>query len=244
MHDRLAAALHELAEEIAFPPTPDLRPMVAERLEASARRWWRPAAWPRAFGLALVVAVLVAASVTAIVIGLPGLRVTFLPSLQAPDVAGEALATRMALGEPVRPSTVTMGVPAAIGEPDEAYVIGEHEVVTLVYRADDELPELAGSGIGLLVQVIDGALDRPRVEKLVVEVGATVTAVEVGDAPGFWIAGKPHLVRYTDDAGSERFQRTRLVGDSLVWERSGVLYRIESALGLPGTLRIAESMEP
>jgi hypothetical protein len=29
----------------------------------------------------------------------------------------------------------------------------------------------------------------------------------------------------------------------LVWERDGVLYRIESALGFEETLRIAESMQ-
>ena len=64
-----------------------------------------------------------------------------------------------------------------------------------------------------------------------------------GDA-GFWIEGLPHLVRYTDPDGRERSQRTRLVGDTLVWERGGVLYRIESGLGLDGTLRIAESIAP
>jgi hypothetical protein len=36
---------------------------------------------------------------------------------------------------------------------------------------------------------------------------------------------------------------TRLVGDTLVWQRGGVLYRIESGLGLAETLRIAESID-
>ncbi len=35
---------------------------------------------------------------------------------------------------------------------------------------------------------------------------------------------------------------TRLAGDTLVWQRDDVLYRIESGLGLDATRRIAESI--
>jgi hypothetical protein len=238
MDDRLDAALLRLAAEIDFPPTPDLRRWVVVQEQAPARRWW-PSAWPRAAALAVIATLLVAATAAAIVLVLPGLRITTVPTVPS----AEAVASRLALGDPIAPDTVRAGVPAALGPPDEAYVIGDHEVLSLVYLADDELPDLAGSGIGLLVQVIDGALDRERVEKLVAE-GATVTPVRVGGDAGFWIDGLPHLVRYTDPEGRERSQRTRLVGDTLVWERGGVLYRIESGLGLDGTLRIAASIAP
>ena len=238
MDDRLDAALLRLAADIDFPPTPDLRRSVVERAQAPARRWW-PSAWPRAAVLALIATLLVAATAAALVLVLPGLRITTVPTVPT----AEAVASRLALGEPIPADTVGAGIPEALGPPDEAYVNGDHEVLSLVYLADEELPELAGSGIGLLVQVIDGALDRDRVEKLVAE-GATVTPVRVGGDAGFWIDGLPHLVRYTDPEGHERSQRTRLVGDTLVWERGGVLYRIESGLGLDGTLRIAASIAP
>jgi len=238
MVDRLDAALLRLAAEIDFPPTPDLRSSVAERAQAPARRWW-PSVWPRAAALAVIATLLVAATAAALVLVLPGLRITTVPAVPT----AEAVASRLALGDPIPADTVGAGIPAALGRPDEAYVIGDHEVLSLVYLADDELPELAGSGIGLLVQVIDGALDGERVEKLVAE-GAAVTPVEVGGDAGFWIEGPPHLVRYTDPEGRERSQRTRLVGDTLVWERGGVLYRVESGLGLDGTLRIAETIAP
>jgi len=241
MDDRLDAALLRLAAEIDFPPTPDLRRSVVERAHAPAlrRRWW-PTAWPRAAALAVIATLLVAATAAALVLVLPGLRITTVPTVPT----AEAVASRLALGEPIPADTVGAGIPAALGPPDEAYVIGDHEVLSLVYLADDELPELAGSGIGLLVQVIDGALDREMVQKLVVEVGASVMAVEVGGDAGFWIDGMPHLVRYTDPEGRVRSQRTRLVGDTLVWERDGVLYRIESGLGMDRTLRIAETIGP
>jgi len=238
MVDRVEAALLRLADDIDFPPTPDLRRSVAERAPAPARRWW-PSAWPRAAALAVIATLLVAATAAALVLVLPGLRITTVPTVPT----AEAVASRLALGDPIAADTVGAGVPAALGPPDEAYVIGDHEVLSLVYLADDALPDLAGSGIGLLVQVIDGALDRERVEKLVAD-GATVLPVQVGRDAGFWIEGPPHLVRYLDPEGRERSQRTRLVGDTLVWERGGVLYRIESGLGLQGTLRVAESIAP
>ena len=236
MDDRLDQALLRLAAEIAFPPTPDLRGSVVERVPAR-RRW--PSAWPRAAALAVIATLVMAATAAAVALVLPGLRITTVPTLPTAD----PVASPLALGDPIQADTVDAGIPATLGSPDEAYVVGDHEVLSLVYLADDELPDLAGSGIGLLVQVIDGALDRERVEKLVAE-GATVTPVLVVDAAGFWIEGPPHVVRYTDPGGAERSQRTRLVGDTLVWERGGVLYRIESGLGLDGTLRIAESIAP
>jgi hypothetical protein len=224
------------------------RPICAPRLPPSElapprRRWW-PSAWPRAAVLAVIATLVLAATAAALVLVLPGLRITTLPTLPTPDVGDGPLATRLALGEPISADRVRAGIPDALGRPDEAYVIGDHEVISLVYSADAELPELAGSGIGMLVQVISGELEHERVEKLVAEVGVTVTAVEVDGAPGYWIEGQPHLIRYTDAVGSERAQRTRLVGDTLVWERDGVLYRIESGLGLEGTLRVAESIAP
>lgn len=242
MDDRLDFELHALAADVVFPPTPDLRGRAADRLVAPPRRWWWPAAGrgPRAVVLALLATLLLAATATALVLVLPGLRITTVPVLPS----AEPLAARLALGEPIGPETVGAGVPVALGAPDEAYVVGDYEVLSLVYAAKDELPDMTGSGIGLLVQVIDGALDRDQVEKLVAETGTNVARVEVNGDAGYWIDGLPHLIRYTDAAGDERSQRTHLVGNTLVWEHSGVLYRIESGLGLDETLRIAESIAP
>ena len=134
--------------------------------------------------------------------------------------------------------------PGALGLPDEAYVINDGAITSLVYAAGDGLPELDGTDIGLLIQAFGGALDREQVEKLVGEVGVSVTAVSVDGVDGYWIAGPPHLLRYLGPDGEARAESTRLVGDTLVWERDGTLYRIESGLGLVETLRIAETIEP
>jgi hypothetical protein len=240
MDDRLELDLRALAGDVAFPPTPDLRGPVVARLQAPRRRWLAPWHAPRAIVLALAATLLLAATAAALVLVLPGLRLTTVPVVPS----AEPLAARLALGQPIGPETVGAGIPAVLGTPDEAYVFGDHQVLTLVYAADAELPEMAGSGIGLLVQVIEGALDREQVEKLVAEAGTTVTPVEVDGRAGFWIEGLPHLIRYSDVDGGVRSQRTRLVGDTLVWEEGGVLYRIESGLGLASTQRIAASIAP
>lgn len=238
----LDAALHDLAAEIAYPPTPNLRGPVLARLDQPPWQRWFPSAWPRALVLAAIAAVLLAATAAALAFVLPGLRIIFVPSLPAASVPADGLASRMALGERVTLEAVDVAIPAALGDPDEVYSSHAGEVITLVYAADEELPELADSGIGLLVQEIRGSLDPGQIEKLVIEVEARITPVKVGGSDGFWIEGPPHLVRYVGPSGQERAEETRLAGDTLVWERGGVLYRIESGLGPEETQHIAESI--
>ncbi len=242
MPDRLDAALLDLADGIAFPPTPDLRSAVAARLGEAPRRRWTPWAWPRALVLGVAAALLVAGAVVAAAFVLPGLRLTFTPTLPTASVPSDGLASRLALGQRVALEAVDASVPQLIGQPDEVYSGRSGEVISLVYASDDELPELAGSGIGLLVQQINGSLEAERIEKLVLEVGASVTELDVDGAPGFWIDGPSHLIRYRGPEGQERTEMTRLVGDTLVWQSGDVLHRIESGLGLERTLRIAESI--
>jgi hypothetical protein len=243
MTDRLDASLADLAVAVDFPPTPDLRRQIADRLADSRRRRWF-AHVPRAIVLALIGLLVLAAATAAFVLGVPGLRLTLVPTQPTTSVATDPLGTRLALGAAVAVDDVADLVPGALGPPDEAYVIGDRAITSLVYAAGDGLPELDGTDIGLLIQALDGALDREQVEKLVVEVGVSVTAVSVDGADGYWIAGPPHLLRYLGPDGEARAEATRLVGDTLVWERGGMLYRIESGLGLAETLRIAETIEP
>jgi len=59
---------------------------------------------------------------------------------------------------------------------------------------------------------------------------------------GVWISGQPHLFWYLAPDGSFIQENRRLVGDTLAWERDGVLYRIEGAITLSRALEIARSM--
>ena len=49
--------------------------------------------------------------------------------------------------------------------------------------------------------------------------------------------------RYRDATGPEVQELTRLVGDTLVWERDGVTLRLEGAASLDQALVVAESMD-
>lgn len=241
----LDRALGDLAGEIAWPPTPALHETIGWRIAPTPGARWAvppPRAWPRALVLAVVATLLLAAATAALALILPGLRLTLVPTLPPASAPTDALGSRYALGQPVAADAVGFRVPSELGAPDEVYASQGGDVVSLVYAADARLPELFDSGIGLLVQEIRGSLDRERVEKLILEVGATITGVKIGGEAGYWIEGPPHVVRYRGPAGEERTEMTRLVGDTLVWERDGVLYRIESGLGRDATIRIAESI--
>jgi hypothetical protein len=66
--------------------------------------------------------------------------------------------------------------------------------------------------------------------------------VAVGGAGGYWIEGAPHVLILRDYAGDDRRHPSRLAGNTLLWERDGVTYRLESALSRDEAIRIAESM--
>ena len=242
MTDRLDAALADLAGAVEFPPTPDMRLRIADAGRVPRRRFFAPL--PRALVLALIGLLVLAAAAAALVLSVPGLRLTLVPS--SADRVGLSRPARDPAGARRRRSRRRGRQPRAdaLGLPDEAYVIDDGAITSLVYAAGDGLPELDGTDIGLLIQAFDGALDREQVEKLVGEVGVSVTAVSVDGADGYWIEGPPHLLRYLGPDGEARAEATRLVGDTLVWERDGTLYRIESGLGIDETLRIAETIEP
>jgi hypothetical protein len=66
--------------------------------------------------------------------------------------------------------------------------------------------------------------------------------VAVGDGRGFWIEGDAHVFVYRDAAGEIRSDEYRLAGNVLLWEREGLTFRLESALGKEQALRIADGV--
>lgn len=239
MTDSIDRALRGLAAEVVFPPTPPLLPGIERRLGVSAEPGRGRRRWARAFVLAVGLSLMVVATVAALAWLLPGLRIT--PVASVPAAPTNELGAALTLGEPIAVAEAPFTV-EALGPPEAAYESAAGSVVSVVYRADDGLAEMDGAGIGLLVQRIEGELDATMVEKLVEEVGARVTPVTIGSADGFWIEGPPHLVRYLAPDGGVRAEMTRLVGDTLVWQHDGILYRMESALGLAESRRLAASV--
>jgi len=147
------------------------------------------------------------------------------------------------LGPPVAPddAVAATGLPlpvaSSLGEPEAFYVPSGPQIVAR-YDLD---------GRTVLVAVLGGTTDEPVFMK---QAGSEqITAVDVPgaegeSAPGVWIDGEPHTFGYLDANGEPGTGPLRLAGDTLLWEREGVTWRVEGALNLAEALEIAGSMEP
>jgi hypothetical protein len=122
----------------------------------------------------------------------------------------------------------------ALGAPDAIYAgDGLPRRVSLVYLARPGLPN-GKAGVGALLDEISGGDGLVFVEKLVAG-RVPITRVNVNGARGYFIGGA-HALQLPDEL------RPRLAGNTLVWERDAVTYRLETALGLRRALALARSV--
>jgi hypothetical protein len=262
----LERALAGAGGQIDFPSTPDLMDRVRVRLERPPpRRWTRYrlfSPWPRAVAstVAILLVLLVAVVLTppardavADWLGLRGVEIVPMPasptSTATPvgspsagalllDGRNESLAeARGRVSFPVLvPSESLVGQPYAVYTSDEP--AGGR--VTLAYAPRPDLPETRETGVGLLITQFRGE-SIPFIQKGLPR-GTTATPTSVNGARAFWIAGSPHLLIIRDRSGVMHEQPSRLAANTLLWERDGITYRLESSLDLDAALRIAESM--
>jgi hypothetical protein len=263
----LERALITAGGQIDFPPAPDLTGRVIARLgqPQHPRRWWRPAVLsPRlravaaviAIAFALLAAVLLippARHAVADLLGLRGVSIVSIPDSSTSPVvpsgspsAGASLldGRNVSLAEARGAVSFPVLLPSAplVGQPDAIYVAGEPSGgrVTLVYAPRPVLPETRETGVGLLITQFRGA-SIPFIQKGLPR-GATATPTSVNGARAFWIAGVPHLLIVRDSQGAMHEQPSRLAANTLLWERDGITYRLESSLDLDAAIGIAESM--
>lgn len=259
----LESALEDLATALAIPPTPDLATTVGTRLRSAGRVPSPPRVVRRSLRrsllLAAALALLIVGGAVAVRLGLDLLSVEMgpipsrAPSQVATAGAGASrppgstlgLGAARTLDEVRADAPFTVRIPAALGPPDAAYVGGAdlRGQVAFVYAARDDLPSSPTlGGAGLLITQNQGEPDDGLAHKLVDMGVATIDAVTVEGARGLWISGAPHVFWYLAPDGAVVQESHRLVGDTLVWERDGVLYRIEGAIPLSRALEIAASM--
>jgi hypothetical protein len=247
----LESRLRALGAETQFPPTPDLAGAVRARLRdthpATARRL--APRRRRTLAIALVLALLVPAAALAAVpstrhaildwLGLRSVEVRTVPTTPTPGVAvppGPAdLGRRTTLEQARRRVSFTVLVPAAPGQPRQVYVAAAPPGgrVTFFYPPQDGRPQL-------LVTEFRGSQTRTFLQKLLGP-GARAERVRVGGVPGAWLSGRPHGFIYADRNGSIRTEDTRLAGNVLLWERDGVVFRLEGRLTKATALRIGAS---
>jgi hypothetical protein len=246
--DALEAALVDLGANLEHPRSPELAPVVVARLAVVDQR---PPRSRRTY-LAIAAGVLVVVLLTlpaprqalADWLGIGTVRVV--RTEQVPDRVGSALR----LGQQVSLDEAGAGVPftilgpSSLGTPGAVYA-GEPsaESVTLLWGSGDDVPVVAGTGVGVLLTEMAGTTDRSLVEKRLGP-DTTLEIVAVGDATGYWIAGGQHELQYLDPDDRVRLDTTRLAANTLLWERDGVTFRLESRLDRDAAVALAEDLEP
>lgn len=250
----LERALVDLGRHVRFPPTPDLTASVRRALEARdaparlpARRPLRRAAVLAAALVALLVAGLLALSpaVRAAILRvfvLPGVRIVIGPGDLPPARPlgeGLALGRRATVAEAQRALGFEVAVPAPLGPPDEVYL--GTESVSLAYRERPGLPRAHETGLGLLLTQFRGRPDEELIKRLVDGEEARVLPVAVDGSPGYWVEG-PHGLQLVGPGGVPIRGAARLAGNTLLWSRGGITYRLEADVPLARALELARSV--
>lgn len=267
--EELVAELVQLGRRLDVPPTPPLALQVRatlERDEGRRRSWLFPPRLGRAVGLALLAGLLLAGVAAAIGFGLPGLRIVTVSELPSPTGGLSAApgsvepsgggpaqqdAERLGLGAPASLDALRegLGFPAALPEAawlpaPETVLFGEPPPggqVAVIYPSTTELPAIEETRIGMILTIFRGDTSGGLVTKNVRE-GTSVEPVDVHGAPGYWISGTPHAIMYLSESLPEVQVVVRLARSTLVWERQGLIYRIESGLTRERAVEVAETL--
>jgi hypothetical protein len=72
--------------------------------------------------------------------------------------------------------------------------------------------------------------------------GTRLEAIRVEGEPGYWISGRPHAFLYIDARGEVREETLRSAGQTLIWERDGLILRLEGDLTRAEALGLARSV--
>ena len=254
----LERALRDLGEYLDHPAGLNLASAVRLRLEeqpAATRRTLPaiPVARRRAvlsFATAVVVFVMSAlgfwAPAREAVADLFGLRGVLFSRQPSPVRPGEGLR----VGRPVDLDAARRGVdfalriPARLGPPDAVYLdeAAPATVVAFVYRPGSGRPEVRTTGVGFLVSQFRGRVDAAVMTKFLGP-GSTIEPITVNGGRGFWLPEPGHVVMYLDQQDRIQEDTARLTANVLLWERDGVITRLESRLPRAEMLAIATSMK-
>lgn len=242
--DELGSLLRDVGERLAYPDATHLAARVRARIATERPEPRRP--WVFALAPALVtLLVLGAGAYAADAIRLRGIDIFRGPQPPAPVASARiAGATRVAtLEEAASRAGLRPLVPAELGTPSEIDVVapaGGSSQVMLVYAPRAGVPPSQLTGVGAIVTQVRASLETSLLSKIAGS-GTRVEQLRVGGAPAVWIEGAPHVVFYREPNGNIIQDTLRLAGNVLLWERDGLLLRLEAEVGRDAAVRIAES---
>lgn len=227
----LERALVALGAEIDFPPEPDLRPRLRERLERKRNRFARP--------LALAVAVLVVAF--GIAMAVPPARSAILRFFHIGAVTIERVQTLPPARE--RPLAAGLGPALSLDEaesrsgvrvilhaprPERFYARPGLLATLLQYRGKPVLlAELQGDQLGIT--------------KKLATPGTTVEPAHIGSF-GLWLQGGKHVIYWETGPGQGSRIEPRLAGNVLIWTQNGRTFRLEGNLREDQMLELARDI--
>jgi hypothetical protein len=240
----LEARLRALAADAEWPATPefDMATVAAPRRHHLPRR--------RVLAAALAALVLVPAAGAAAFpqarddvlefLGLRHVRVERVP-VPPPGARPELeddLGTLTSAAEAQRRAGFRPLIPKALGPPDRIRVTNRR--ISLVYTPRPGLPKLDELDAGLILTESRGGIEGAYLQKLAVT-GTDVTKVRVGGRRGAFISGGQHTYLYVDPSGDVTEDHPLLAGPTLIWERNGLVLRLETSAHRAKALQIADS---
>jgi hypothetical protein len=171
------------------------------------------------------------------------------PALQSPSPrSGQSLGlgTPTTLAQAQSRLGWQITVPSGLGQPDVVYLAlpplgpsgGE---VTLVYANRPGIKPSGQTGVSVLVTEARGAVNEQFFGKTVGP-GTTIESVNVNGHSGWWIAGAPHTIVFTDANGNPYFDTLRLATNTLLIDDNGMVIRIEGDMTKAQALQIASSL--
>lgn len=240
--------LRALSDRLAFPETPPLAASVTSRLlvERAVSPARRPfagiALWTRRRTLVLAVVglMLIAGAAVAgrLAIGAVGIRVLPAPPTATPTLTEASLGRPVSLDEAAGLLGFEPAYPPSLGTPDDvrvADVWSGERVVVLAWRPPSDEAGIPGTPWRALLMQLPGEDELAFKEVLS---GGAVEHARVSGAPALWIAGTHELVLLTPDGE----QRLSVAANTLVWQRDGVTYRLETRLSKPDARALAETV--
>jgi hypothetical protein len=259
--------LQRLAAEVAYPRTPELSGAVGDRLREGGAGRGRALPWrPRTTRVAVIACALFLLLVGGVVAAVPAARHTLLDlvglrgaTVERVPALPEAIEARLGevVGEPMTLKAVEDSLafepllPTRLGEPNGVFGAGDEAPpggeLSLTYAPRPGIPQSRYTGVGVLVNEIDGAF-APGFYGKFVSPRSRVLRLRVDDHPAVWLAGlhafyrRLHGYPYQDSQPIYRIARVRLAANTLLVQRGPVLVRIEGELGLGQATDIARSL--
>jgi hypothetical protein len=226
----LELELTALAGEIDVPAAPDLAGRVTTRI-ARRRRFFRLGAAAALGAAAIAVAFAVPPARSALLrfFHLRGVtieRVETLPAARERQL-GRTLGHSMPLSAAERLVGFRLLLPPG-ARPGRARVRGELVSVVLERGGDPILvSEFLAPDYGLM--------------KKVASAGTDVAPVRVGDAPGLWVEGSPHVLLFLVPGEPLRSLPVEVRGNVLLWQRAGLTLRLQGRLSRDDAIRLART---